>query len=428
MHNRALVGVAALLLMLVFSKGATAYSVLTHMEIVDLAWSDGITPLMLKRYPRLSKDQLREAHAYAYGGSVIQDLGYYPFGSVEFSSLVHYVRSGDFVSGLLANSRDANEYAFALGALAHYTSDIAGHPAVNMAVAMEYPKLEAKYGKSVRFAQGKTAHLKTEFGFDMVQVAKSRYASENYHDFIGFKVSPELIERTFPAIYGMELKDVLPQLDLTVGSYRFAITRLIPELTQIALKTHKKEVLAETPTAERQIFLYRLSRSEYEKEWGKEYQRPGPAARFFAALLRYIPKVGPLSVMAFKSPSPETEEMYFKSINATVDQYRVHLNALRNGSVRLANLDLDDGKPSRAGEYSMADDVYASLLLRQADRDFEMTNAALRANILNFYGDLSAPIHTKSKSERWEDLMIALDRLKVRTPLTMPIRVGNSEP
>ena len=192
-------------------------------------------------FPTLTEDQLKEAHAYAYGGAVIQDLGYYPFGSVEFSNLVHYVRSGDFVRELLLQSQDANEYAFALGALAHYASDIAGHPAVNAAVAIQYPKLRAKYGNSVRYAEDHTAHLKTEFGFDMVQVAKNRYASQQYHDFIGFQVSKPLLERTFPIVYGVELKDVLAHEDLAIGSYRFAVSRMIPQMTQIALRTHKKD-------------------------------------------------------------------------------------------------------------------------------------------------------------------------------------------
>ena len=178
---------ALLLVVLMCSGGLSAYSVLTHEEIVDLLWTDEIRPLLLKRYPGLSEDQIREAHAYAYGGAVIQDLGYYPFGSKEFSNLVHYVRSGDFVRELLLESQDVNEYAFALGALSHYASDIAGHPAVNQAVAIGYPKLRAKFGKSVRYAQDKKAHLKTEFGFDTVQVAKNRYASQQYHDFIGFQ-------------------------------------------------------------------------------------------------------------------------------------------------------------------------------------------------------------------------------------------------
>src|SRR5579863_6709391 len=163
-----------LLIVLTCLTGSPAYSVLTHEEIVDLLWSDEIQPLILKRFPGLSADQLKEAHAYAYGGAVIQDLGYYPFGSREFSDLVHYVRSGDFVRELLIESQDPNEYAFALGALAHYASDLAGHPAVNQAVAIQNPKLRAKFGNSVRYAQARTAHLKTEFGFDMVQVAKNR--------------------------------------------------------------------------------------------------------------------------------------------------------------------------------------------------------------------------------------------------------------
>src|SRR6202165_6045311 len=233
---------ALFLLVLLCGSGSLAYSVLTHEEIVDLLWTDELSPLLLKRFPTLTEGQLKEAHGYAYGGAVIQDLGYYPFGSVEFSNLVHYVRSGDFVRELLLQSQDANEYAFALGALAHYTSDITGHPAVNQAVAIEFPKLRAQFGKSVRYAQDKTAHLKTEFGFHMAQVAKGRYASEQYHDFIGFKVSKPLLERVFPVVYGLQMNDVLTHEDLAIGSYRFAVSRLIPEMTQVALQTHKKEL------------------------------------------------------------------------------------------------------------------------------------------------------------------------------------------
>ena len=281
------------LIVLMCSGGSSAYSVLTHEEIVDLLWTDEIRPLLLKRYPGLSEDQIKEAHAYAYGGAVIQDLGYYPFGSKEFSNLVHYVRSGDFVRELLIESQDVNEFAFALGALAHYTSDIAGHPAVNQSVAIEYPKLRAKFGKSVKYAQDKTAHLKTEFGFDMVQVAKNRYASQQYHDFIGFEVSKPLLERVFPVVYGVELKVVLAHEDLAVGSYRYSISRLIPEMTQVALQTHKKDMMREQPDFAKRKFLYRLSRSAYEREWGKDYVKPGLGTRVLSTLLRYVPKIGP---------------------------------------------------------------------------------------------------------------------------------------
>src|SRR5579864_8242516 len=297
---------AVFLAMLLCTSGSLAYSVLTHEEIVDLMWTDELRPLLLKRFPTLTEDQLKEAHSYAYGGAVIQDLGYYPFGSVEFSNLVHYVRSGDFVRELLLQSQDANEYAFALGALAHYASDIAGHPAVNQAVSIQYPKLRAKYGNSVRYAQDHTAHLKTEFGFDMVQVAKNRYASQQYHDFIGFQVSKPLLERTFPIVYGLELKEVLTHEDLAIGSYRFAVSRMIPEMTKIALRTHKKDLMSETPNFAKRKFLYRLSRSDYEKEWGKDYKRDGFKTRLFAILLRYMPKIGPFKALAFNNPTPQT--------------------------------------------------------------------------------------------------------------------------
>jgi hypothetical protein len=412
--------VAVFLVMLLCGGVSLAYSVLTHEEIVDLVWTDELRPLLLKRFPALTEDQLKEAHGYAYGGAVIQDLGYYPFGSVEFSNLVHYVRSGDFVRELILQSQDANEYAFALGALAHYASDIAGHPAVNRAVSIQYPKLRAKYGDSVRYAQDHTAHLKTEFGFDMVQVAKNRYASQQYHDFIGFQVSKPLLERTFPIVYGVELKEVLSHEDLAVGSYRFAVSRMIPQMTQIALRTHKKDIMKETPNFAKKKFLYRLSRSDYEKEWGKDYTKPDCGTRVWSVLLRYMPKIGPFKALAFNNPTTQTEDLYFKSINTTVDQYRIYLQQVRAGSLLLANSDFDSGKETKAAEYSLTDDTYAKLLSQLAERKFDLTSADLRDNILNFYSDLSLPLETKKDSARWQSVLSSLDQLKLVTPTPIP--------
>ena len=409
---------ALLLVMLLCSGGLSAYSVLTHEEIVDLLWADQIRPLLLKRFPGLTDDQIKEAHAYAYGGAVIQDLGYYPFGSREFSDLVHCVRSGDFVRELILESRDVNEYAFALGALSHYAADVAGHPAVNQAVAIEYPKLRAKYGKSVRYAQDKTAHLKTEFGFDTVQVAKNRYASQQYHDFIGFEVSKPLLERVFPVVYGVELKDVLTHEDLAVGSYRFAISRLIPQMTRVALQTHKKELMRETPNFAKQKFLYRLSRSGYEKEWGKDYVKPGVGTRILSSLLRYMPKVGPFKGLAFNTPTARTEDLYIKSINTTVDQYRAFLRQVPTKKFALPNLDLDSGRATKATEYSLSDDSYAKLLGRLSGGKFDLTTPELRDNILAFYSDPAAPINTKKKRRAWQNVLTELDQLKSTIPIT----------
>jgi hypothetical protein len=405
-----------LLVLLMFGSNLPAYSILTHEEIVDLVWTSQLRPLLLQRYPGLSEDELTEAHAYAYGGAVIQDLGYYPFGNAEFSDLVHYVRSGDFVRELLLESQDQNEYAFALGALAHYSSDIAGHPAVNQSVAMQYPKLRAKFGSSVRYAQDRTAHLKTEFGFDMIQVSKNRYASQQYHDFIGFKVSKPLLERAFPIVYGVNLTDVLTHEDLAVGSYRFSVSQIIPKMTEVALQTHKKDMMREEPTFAKRTFLYRLSRSNYERQWGKDYVKPGIGTRVASTFLRYMPKVGPFRAMAFNNPTPQTEDLYFKSINTTVDQYRAFLEEVRTNSLALPNRDLDTGNETKAAEYSLTDEAYAKLLSRLSDKKFDLTSAGLRENILNFYSDLAAPIETKKDNGRWQAVLTSLDQLKLMSP------------
>jgi len=396
-----------------------AYSVLTHEEIVDLAWASQMRPLLLRRFPNLSDDQIKVAHAYAYGGSVIQDLGYYPFGNKEFSDLVHYVRTGDFVLELLRQSQDENEYAFALGALSHYVADINGHPAVNEAVALRYPKLRAEYGDSVRYAQGTTAHLKTEFGFDTLQVAKNRYASNQYHDFIGFMVAQPLLERTFPIVYGLPLKDVLSHEDLAIGSYRFSVSRIIPQMTQVALETHKKDLMSETPDFSKKKFLYRLSRFDYERDWGKTYTKPAFSTRVLSVLFRYFPKIGPFKGLAFDNPTPRTEDLYIKSINATVDRYQVDLEEVGAGTLALPNCDLDDGKPTQAAEYTLADETYANLLTRLATAKFDGTTQQLRVNILAFYADLSLSIDTKKDAVRWEAVLTDLNALKTAPPSTI---------
>jgi len=405
--------IAVAVLVLLSSSGRlSAYSVLTHEEIVDLLWVSEIKPLLLERFPTLTEAELREAHAYAYGGSVIQDIGYYPFGDKKFSNFVHYVRSGDFVTELIRQSRDADEYAFALGALSHYAADVSGHPAVNEAVAIAYPKLRAKYGRSVRYAQDKTAQLKTEFGFDTYQVSRNRYGSPQYHDFIGFKVSAPLIERTFPLVYGLQLQDVLKNENLAIGSYRFFISRLIPQMTQVALATHKKDLISETPDFAKQKFLYRLSRADYEREWGKAYTKPGLGTRILATILRIVPKIGPFKSLGFNNPTPKTEDLYIKSIDATTDHYRDFLEQVRLHNVVLPNYDLDTGNVTGAAEYSLADDAYADLLAELSAGQFNKTSPQLRTNILTFYSDLSQPIETRKDATRWQEVVVNIGRLK----------------
>lgn len=215
----------------------------------------------------------------------------------------------------------------------------------------------------------------------------------------------------------MELKDVLTHEDLAIGSYRYAVSRMIPQMTEIALRTHKKDMMKESPTFAKQKFLYRLKRSEYEKEWGKDYTKADFGTQFWSVILRYMPKIGPLKALAFNNPTQQTEDMYFKSINTAVDQYRAYLQQMRSGSLELANSDLDTGKPTYAAEYSLTDETYAKLLGQLTDKKFNLTSTDLRDNVLHFYADLSAPIETKKDQGRWQHVLASLDQLKLVTPV-----------
>lgn len=406
----------SVLLVCALSQVCSGYSVLTHEQIVDLLWDEQIKPLLLQKYPGTSAEDLRVAHGYAYGGCLVQDMGYYPFGNRFFSDLAHYVRSGDFVAALLSEAADVNEYAFALGALAHYASDITGHPFVNAAVAQEFPKLRAKYGREVTFEQNPKAHIRTEFGFDVVQVAKQRYTSDSYHDFIGFQVPKPLLERAFRKTYGIELKDVFVNIDLSIGSFRRSISNVIPEMTRVALVLKKDELVKENPTASKRKFLYNLKRSDYEREWGKTYQKPGLGAKILAVLFRLMPKVGPFKALKFQMPSPDTETLYLKSVNNTVDQYRVYLRDLKAAKLSLDNTDFDTGKPTAAGEYALTDEAYAKLLDKLAGRNFADITPELRKNILDFYSTAEVPLFAKKNPEKWNKVLKNIALLKSLDP------------
>ena len=394
------------------SQPGHAYSVLTHEQIIDLAWEDQLQPMLRERFPNATPDDLRRAHGFAYGGSLVQDMGYYPFGKKYFSDLLHYVRSGDFVAALLRESSDINEYAFALGALAHYSSDNMGHPAINRAVALEFPKLRAKHGDEVTYADNPKAHIRTEFGFDMVQVAKNRYTSDRYHDFIGFEIAQPLLERAFLDTYDLKLSDVLGDEDLAIGSFRRAVSKVVPEMTRVALLNRRADIVRDTPNFNERKFLYRLSRTNYEKEWGRGYRRPGVGSRILAFILRKIPKVGWASSLDFKVPSTRTEDIYIQSINRTMDDYNSLLREVRHANPSLPNTDCDTGRETSAAEYSLADKTYQRLLSDLSKNSSAQMSPPLRTNILSFYSDLNAPFHTKKNSKSWNETEQQLQRLK----------------
>jgi hypothetical protein len=408
-----LVKVTAGLLFIFFCSGfGNGYSILTHEEIIDLVWKDQLRPMLVARFPQSTDDELKQAHGYAYGGSVVQDMGYYPFGNKYFSDLVHYVRSGDFVMTLIRDSSDLNEYAFALGALAHYASDNTGHPTINQVVAITFPKLRRKYGPEVTYVDDPKAHIRTEFGFDMEQVAKNRYTSDNFHDFIGFNISKPLLERAFAETYGIQLSDVMHNEDLAIGTFRRSISQIIPEMTRVALVSRRDEIVRDTPNFNEKKFLYHLSRASYQKEWGNGYRKPGFGTRVLAFVLRIVPKVGPFKALAFKVPTTQTEDMYVKSINKTVDDYSAQLREQKAGELKLADMDFDTGRPTRAGEYSLADKTYAHLLDDLAKHNFDQASPDLRQNILSFYGDPNTQVATKKNAKAWRTTQEELDKLK----------------
>jgi len=400
----------SLLLAICLAPACGGYSVLTHEAIIDAAWKDNIAPQLLKRFPNAAPKELLQAHAYVYGGAIIQDLGYYPFGSKFFSDLTHYVRSGDFVLALLSESKDLNEYAFALGALAHYAADRSGHPlATNPSVAIMYPKLAKKYGPVITYEDNPAVHARVEFAFDVDQVAEGHYAPSAYHDFIGFEVSESLLERAFLKTYSIELSSVFASVDLSIGTYRYAVSKVIPRATKVAWHLKKDQIKNSDPSETRKKFVYNISQSGYRKEWGHIYEKPGFFTRVKAFFLRLVPKVGPFSALAFHPPTPVVEQMYMHSFNETLAHYQKLLVAQGEGRLLLENDNLDTGEITEASVYRPADKSYAILLGKLNGKP---VSDDLRRNILEFYADLQKPFVTKKNPREWKNVLRELDTLK----------------
>jgi hypothetical protein len=389
-----------------------AYAVLSHEAIIDAAWESHLKPTLLKKFPQATEEDLSRAQAYAYGGAIIQDMGYYPYGSPFFSDLTHYVRSGDFIHALLKDAKDIHEYAFALGALSHYAADNDGHRiGTNRAVPLLYPGLRKKYGDSVSYEQAKLAHVKTEFGFDVIQIAQERYAPDSYHDFIGFEVARRVLDQAFRETYGLELTDVLVSEEKVLNSYRRDVSKLIPKATRIAWHLKKDEIKDDIPDATKKKFLYNLSRSNYDREWGRDYRKPTPGERFLAFLYKLIPKFGPLKVLQFRTPTPQTEQMFEASFNATLDRFRKLLTEEDDGTLRLPNDNFDVGEHTGPGKYRLNDDAHAQLLDKLAQANFVGITAELKGELLHFYAEPDGPYATKRNAKAWAKVQFELHQL-----------------
>ena len=398
MRRRALSVIALALFLSCAPSSSFAYSVLAHEALIDNAWVRQIVPLLTRRFPRASTQELEQARAYAYGGSLIQDLGYYPFGSRFFSNLVHYVRSGDFVAALVRDAQTVDEYAFALGALAHYASDNAAHPTVNHAVPVIYPKLRAKYGDDVLFGDSPARHVMVEFSFDVLQVARAQFKSDAYQDLIGFEVARPLLERAFQETYGLKLKDLFGDVGLAIGTYRRAASQIIPDVTRVAWREKRDEILAATPDVAEQDFVYTMTRQQYEDTFGTAYRKPGFFVRMIVAVFKIIPKFGPFKPLAFEPLTADMERAFLESFDASCERYGRLLGTLRDGRLSLRDTDLDTGQVPRHGINTLADKTYDELLEKLQRRDAGTISPALRRALAEHYD--SPPSRTSSAGLR----------------------------
>ncbi len=400
-----------------------AYSVLTHEQLIDLTWQSSIVPLLRSRYPGMTPEELEQARSYAYAGCVIQDIGYYPFGDAFVSDLTHYVRSGDFVVHLFRDAKNANQLAFAVGALSHYIGDNIGHSqATNRAVPVEFPKLAAKYGPVVTYGEDEHAHVQTEFAFDINEIAQHRLAPVHYLRHVGLNVPTQQLASAFYETYGLS-EDFSKGRSrrINVGGFRFAVRSFVPRIAYALTLLHRKSMPADTAGPELEKLQLEVAQVGVANNWDEYRKKPGIGTYALAGLIYVLPKIGPLKLVAIKGPNRTTEEEYIRSVNRSTDALSAALSRFGKAHQTLPNRDLDTGAPVRAGSYRLTDDTYAKLVHRLAAQPHDTIPPGLKADILNYYSDPNAPIHTKKNEEKWARLQTELQTLRTMPVSNQPI-------
>ena len=401
---------------MIFIQPGEAYSVFTHEELIDLTWKDSIRPLLLARFPGTTAAQLHQAHAYAYGGCTMQDMGYYPFENPFFTDLTHYVRAGDFVNNLFREAHNVNEYAFAIGALSHYLGDAIGHSvATNPSTGINFPKLAERYGPIVTYEEDPHAHVRTEFAFDVGQLSKRTFAPPAYLKFIGFRTPRELLERTFKRTYGFDIHGLFGRTRVALHSYRSAVRSFLPAFAGAEVILHGKQFGADNGDDGYKTFIQQLQQADYERNWAYTYKRPGIGPHLLAVVVKIVPKIGPAAMLAIKIPNEKTESLYIDSVNRTALVYRELLEKLRENPemmLDLPNRDLDTGQKVKPGAYRLTDKTYAKLVQQLTTDGTTVIPKRLQEDILNYYADPNAPITTKKNARAWKKLVAEVETLR----------------
>jgi len=210
----------------------------------------------------------------------------------------------------------------------------------------------------------------------------------------------------------LKMSDLFGDEKRAISTYRFAVSQLIPALTEAAWRDQRDEILAVTPAAERANVVFVFRQVDYEDDYGRDYQKPARFARFLAWVYRLVPKVGPLKPLAFTAPTPEVDRLFEDSIARAHARFQVLLRQVRDGRLDLANTNFDTGEPAHAHDYALADETHAEWLEALGKRKFAGASPAVRRTLDAYYRNAAAPDPRDRKARKaWDRTQEELARL-----------------
>jgi hypothetical protein len=238
-------------------------------------------------------------------------------------------------------------------------------------------------------------------------LSKHRLAPGAYLRAVGLRVPNRLLAQAFEETYSLPLRDVVGPCRPAMRSYRTSVRSFLPRFAYAETVIHRNDFPPDMANASFQTFLDHIERADFQKVWNRYRRVPGIKTNLLALLIRILPRIGALSDLAIKIPTEDTQDLYVKSVNRTIEVYAGFLKQLavtRQLAEPIPNRDLDTGERTRPGAYARTDNTYATLLHKIARSPQRPIATDLKQNVLDYYSDANAPITTKKNGKAWAEV------------------------
>ena len=198
--------------------------------------------------------------------------------------------------------------------------------------------------------------------------------------------------------YGLDLAKLLGHSHPKLRGYRYSVRTLLPRVAYAETLLHRSHMPPDVPSPALEDFNQQIAVLSAADHWDSYRGHAGVGTHLLAGFIFILPKVGALSDLSLRGPTPSAEQDYVNSLMHTADVLRQTL-AKATTSDGLPNKDLDTGRDARPGSYSLEDLTYVNLL-HEASRDpASPIPFGIKRDLLAYFADLSKVTYLNQKPQ-----------------------------